>query len=94
MIHIPLDLSKHCVQTETRRIYNQLVSACLKTPAPDALAEKKLGLLQQALETWAFPSLRATYPELAGGREADVALETDSAGRLLISINGRTLSPL
>ena len=93
MIQIPLDLSKHCIQTETKRLYNRLLSVCLKTPAPGTLAEKKLELLGQALETWDFPGLRAAHPELAGGREADVALVMAADGRLLISINGCTMLP-
>jgi len=93
MVRIPLDLSKHCIQTETKRIYNRLLSTCLKPGAgPDTLAEQELGLLQQALETWDFAALRAAYPELAGSREADVALVTVPGGRLCISINGRILS--
>ncbi|MDY6830487.1 MAG: hypothetical protein SWC96_01355 [Thermodesulfobacteriota bacterium] len=92
MIKIPLDLSKHCIQTETKRVYNRLLSTCLKPgTGPDTLAEQKLELLQQALETWDFAALRAAYPELAGGREAAVVLVTGPAGRLRISLNGRIL---
>lgn len=94
MVRIPLDLSKHCIQTETKRVYNRLLSTCLKPgTGPDSLAEQKqkLELLQQALETWDFAALRAAYPELAGDREAAVVLVTGPDGRLRISLNGRIL---
>ncbi|MFZ5565120.1 MAG: hypothetical protein ACOZBW_13815 [Thermodesulfobacteriota bacterium] len=94
MIHLPLDLSRHCIQTEVRRLHNRLLSQCLRSPAPDDPTEKKLELLQQALETWDFPALRAAHPELAGGREADVALVEGPDSRLTIVINGRSLPPL
>lgn len=93
MIRIPLDLYRHCLQTETRRQYNRLLSACLKNPDTDELAEKKLELLRQALETWDFPALRAAHRELAGGQENEVALAADEAGRLFILLNGRAIEP-
>ena len=92
MIEITLDLSRHCVQTEIKRIYNRLLAACLKSPDGDELIEKRLELLKQALEVWDFPALRAGYRELAGGQENAVALVADDAGRMTIRINDRAIS--
>lgn len=92
MVRIPLDLSKHCIQTETKRVYNRLLSTCLKPgTSPDPMMEQQLELLQQALETWDFAALRAAYPELAGGREANVVLAADGNGVLRIFLNGHPL---
>jgi hypothetical protein len=91
MIHIPLDLSRHCIQTEARRQYNRLLSTCLKSADGDDRAEKKLELLRKALETFDFPRLRADYRELAGGQAHEVVLMGDGTGPLSLIIDGRTV---
>lgn len=92
MIRIPLDLSTHCIQTEIRRLYKRLLSACLKSPDNNEAAEKELELLKKALETWDFPALRAGHRELAGGQANDVVLTADYTGRLFIMMNGQIIS--
>jgi hypothetical protein len=93
MIRIPLDLSSHCIQTETRRQYNRQLSICLKSPERDNDAEKKLVLLKTALETWDFSKLRAEHTALCGGRPHAVSLVGDDSGRCLLVLDGLTLDP-
>jgi hypothetical protein len=92
MIQIPLDLSRHCLYSEIRRLYNRMLSSCLKSAEQEALTGKKLELLKQALETWDFPTLRADHGALAGGRNNTVALVTDEDGRPAIMIDGQFIT--
>jgi len=91
MIQIPLDLSTHCIQSEIKRLYNRQLSICLKSLESDCLAENKLELFRQALETGAFPKLRAEHPALAGGHNNEVFLVVDDTGGLFILLNGGTI---
>jgi len=93
MIRIPLDLSRHCIQTETRRIYNRLVSECLQSAEIDADMEGKIDLLVHVLETFDFAQLRSAYPELAGGGAAEVALIREDSGRIAIQIDDGVVAP-
>ena len=93
MIQIPLDLAKHCIETETRRVYEQLVRSCLSSHGIEKSTEAQLEILKQALETFNFQKLRAGYPELMGGSEHKVALATDDGGRIVIMIDARKINP-
>ncbi|MFP4444783.1 MAG: hypothetical protein ACLFPD_00875 [Desulfosudaceae bacterium] len=93
MIRIDLDLSRHCIQTETRRIYNRLVSECLQSAEIDGDMEEKVDFLVHVLETFDFAQLRSAYPELAGGGGAEVALIREDSGRLAIQIDDRVVAP-
>ena len=92
MIEISLDLSKHCIHTETRRVYDQLVTACFASHAIDKSTEAQLELLKQALETLDFQKLRSEYPELAGGSEHEVILAADDLGQIMIKIDKRVIN--
>ncbi len=93
MIQIPLDLTTHCIQTETRRVHERLVRACFTFHDIDKSTEAKLELLKQALETFDFQKLRAEYPELAGGSENAVSLAIDGSGQIVIMIDKRIIYP-
>ena len=93
MIEIPLDLTKHCIETETRRLYEHRVKACLTKHAIEKSTEAELELLKQALETFDFQNLRAGYPELMGGSAHKVTLATDAGGQILIMIDERIINP-
>jgi hypothetical protein len=89
LIKIPLDLSRHCIQTEISRLYSRMLALCLKSAEPGGDTEKKLELLKQALEKWDFPALRSNHIALAGGQDNTVALVEDDAGRAAIVVNDR-----
>jgi hypothetical protein len=83
---IDLDVSRHCIQTATRRRYEKILARCLRSKTPDRALERQVDLLQQALETLDFSLMRSRWPELAGGRKADVGLSR-AEGRLLVHID-------
>ncbi len=102
---IQLDLTKHCIQTATRKKYNQLISAYFKlnrkkTPndLPDDLPndqiqtmESEIALLKDALETLDFARLRNTYPELQGGGPHAISISRATDAPITISINNRKI---
>ena len=78
-LHISLDLRKHCIETEIRRLHNQSIGAYFKADANEKPAlEPRIELLEKALKTFDFNHLRSTYPPLAGGGKAEVALVSES----------------
>jgi hypothetical protein len=87
-LRINLDLSKHCIQTEIRRLHQRAVSDYFKAKARqrDAL-EPLIEAIRIALETLDFGYLRGAYPSLAGGTNAVVALEIKGP-RLAVVIDG------
>ncbi len=87
---VELDLSRHCIQTATRRCYETLVAAYFKAGAGRSDLEPRIGLLHQALETLDFPALRSRWPELAGGRAVKASL-LQSEGQIVIRTEDRTI---
>jgi len=90
---IPLNLKKHCIQTEIKRQYNKLISEYFKSdPAENKIMmEAKIDLFQHALENLDFGRLRSSYPELSGGHSDNIALSAGSDKQLTILINGRPI---
>ena len=86
---IELDLKSHCIETETKRLYNRSVSQYFLPGADKQRLEKRIEMLKNALETLDFSRLRATYPQLCGGRGDHVAYRLESDGRTAIVINGK-----
>jgi hypothetical protein len=80
---IELNLSRHCIQTAVRRRYEKLLAAYFQPGAERSGLEAQIGLLQKALETLDFGTLRSRWPELAGGPAVRVRLGL-SAGRIVI----------
>jgi hypothetical protein len=74
---IVLDLSKHCVETEIKRVHRAAVSAYFRGGADRAQLEQTIELTRQALESLDFGSLRSRCTPLAGRSEAHVVLTLD-----------------
>jgi hypothetical protein len=72
-MQIPLDLSRHCIETEIRRQYRRTLEAALKSAPPPAHVEARLELLVAALESLDFPRLRSAHRVLAGGAAGETA---------------------
>ena len=88
-----LDLSKHCIQTEIRRLYNRSISKYFKLEREDPQLAADIELLKMALEKLDFPYLRSKYPDLAGGQgDSEVELAVDTDGGVTIRIDGRIVS--
>lgn len=71
---INLDLTRHCVETEIKRIYHRALSIYFRAGADKTQLEQTLALTQQALEHLDFSFLRSQYPPLAGHSDVPVAL--------------------
>ena len=87
---IKLNLSRHCIETETKRLYNQSVLKYFKANDKDQL-EKQIKILQHALKTLDFNKLRSTYPELAGHCDDHVELSLNNQNQIIILINGKEI---
>jgi hypothetical protein len=87
---IKLNLSQHCIETETKLLYNQSVLKYFKANDKEKL-EKQIGILQLALKTLDFKKLRSTYPELAGHCDDHVELSIDDKNQIAILINGKII---
>jgi len=84
-----LDLSRHCIQTEIRRLYNRSVSRYFKLEKEDPQLAADIELLKNALETLDFPRLRSAHGALAGGRgDREVELVADDQGGVIVQIDG------
>lgn len=84
---IKLDLNKHCIETEIKRLHNRIISQYFKSNGNKAKLEERLELLQKALEELNFGKLRSTYVELAGHNN-DVITLSKEENQLVIRING------
>ena len=85
---VKLNLTKHCIHTEIKRLYNKTVSDYfIKKDADKNELEDKIELFKNALESFDFGKLRITCPELAGGGECDVCLEAGLNEQIIIKVN-------
>lgn len=88
---IRLDLSRHCIETEIKKQYNQAVSAYFKADAKEKhRLEPTIEVMRRALETLQFSHLRNQYPPLAGGTDRNVILSCENED-LTITIDGKKL---
>jgi hypothetical protein len=91
---IPLDLSKHCIHTEIKRLYSKSIGKCLRGSLEDDGIEERIETLREALEKFDFGVLRTKYRELGGGSPAGhISLVRDQAGRICIKINDTEVIP-
>jgi hypothetical protein len=93
MIEIPLDLSRHCVETEVRRLYNRALSEYFRAGQDKSRIEQTIELTQHALQTFDFGRLRTTHAPLAGHSNAKVSLVRDGEVHA-IRIDGQAIIPL
>ena len=85
-----LDLSRHCIETEIRRLYNRNVSLYIKLKKEDPQLETDIELLKAALEELDFPKLRSDYEELAGHQgNSVIKLAVNNEGSVVIVIDGK-----
>lgn len=83
-LKIQLDLSRHCIETEIKRLYNRSVAHYFKSKNNNQGLEIRIDVLKNALERLDFSFLRSHYPILSGGIERDVFLSVDPDGDLHI----------
>ena len=87
---IKLNLTRHCIETETKRLYNQSVLKYFKADNKGRI-EKQIEILQHALQTLDFGKLRSTYPELTGQCDDNIELAADNHNQIFILINGKKI---
>lgn len=93
-MEIPLDLSKHCIQTEIKKLYSRSIGTCFRESVNPEEMEDRIEMLREALEGFDFAGLRTKHRELCGGDSTSrICLIKDPDGRILISINGNAVNP-
>ncbi len=90
---IKLNLKKHCVETELKRLYNRSLSQYFKSGSNQEQIEKIIDVIKTVLKNSNLSNLRSTYPELAGKSEANIVLTTDRQDQVVILINGLEINP-
>lgn len=90
---IKLNLKKHCVETELKRLYNRNLSQYFKPGSNQKQIEKIIDVIKTVLENSNISNLRSKYPELSGNSEADIVLATDRQDQVIILINGLEINP-
>jgi hypothetical protein len=90
-MQIKLDLSKHCIETEIKKRYNQSISEYFKIKPPDSCLEHQIENLKEALTSLDFGHLRKEFPALAGNHDNEVILSFDSRNNISILINGKQI---
>jgi len=90
-MHIKLDLSKHCIETEIKKLHDQSIFQYFKSNESREKLEEGLDILQMALEKLNCGKLRSTYAELAGHNNDDIRLSKEK-DELVIRINSARIA--
>ena len=90
---IKLNLKKHCVETELKRLYNRSLSQYFKPGSNQKQIEKIIDVIKTVLENSNISNLRSKYPELSGNSEANIVITTDRQDQVVILINGLEINP-
>jgi hypothetical protein len=77
---IHLDLRRHCVETEIKKLYNLALAGYFKPGCDRPELEARIGLLKLALENFDFPGLRSRHSDLCGGSSQRVVLFEEPEG--------------
>lgn len=88
---IKLNLSRHCVETELKRLYNRSVANYFKGGKDRQPLEKQIEILKSILERSDFPRLRRICPELSGHCDADVVLIVQPQEKIVIRVNDKAI---
>ena len=83
-----LNLEKHCIETEIKRLHNRCISRYFKRDGDLPMIEAELELLADALKTLDFAALRSRYPQLAGQGDAPVVLTRAAGAPVVVLIDG------
>jgi hypothetical protein len=92
-MEIRLDLSRHCVETEIRRLSNRALGAYFRPGTDRPGLEARIALLQRALEVFDFMELRHRHPDLCGGSTQTVVLIEHPAAGPRLRVGGTLVDP-
>ena len=91
---ILLNLSKHCIETESKRIYEESLAQYFKaTDSKRAELEEIIEGLRIFLEYSDFNHLRSSYPVLAGREGCKAVLHVLDRNLFEIEIDGTIYRP-
>jgi hypothetical protein len=95
-MEILLDLSRHCIETQAKKVYEQELGRYFKAgPENRPLLEQRIELLKNFLEGVDFGDLRARHPALSGNNpEAAVLLGDSGSSGFLVKVAGLDFTPL
>lgn len=92
---IRLDLSRHCIETASKKKYEQMIIQYFKTPGGDgekSATEHHISALKYFLEKADFSKLRALCSKIDSNREAVLIVPQNFEG-MHICINQTILYP-
>ncbi|RPH50947.1 MAG: hypothetical protein EHM85_08540 [Desulfobacteraceae bacterium] len=91
---IHLDISKHCIETEAKRIYEESLGQYFKAPeSKRPELEEKIEGLKNFLEYSDFKDLRSSHPVLAGSEGGKAVLHLLGGDLFEIEIGGIFYKP-
>lgn len=97
-MEIKLDLNRHCVETEIKRLHNRAIfqyfkldkEQGFKTKQEKQILENRIELLEQALKKFDFGFLRSKFATLAGhNHNNDDVILSRKNNQPVIRINGK-----
>ena len=92
-MNINLNLSRHCIETEVKRLYNKCITQYFKHDTDKKQLEKHIKVLKELLENCNFAKLRSVYPELGGHCKAEVTLHSENQDDIVIICNDKKIIP-
>lgn len=94
---ILLTLTKHCIETETKKAYERLIKQYFNKNTSNKdknRIESTLEKLKFFLEHADFPKMRSAYPELGGASDLSVSLHIpENVQKAILTFNGRSVPP-
>jgi len=98
-VDLTLNLKKHCIASEIKKLYNKSVSTYLKKSKnnsyeTDPGLEATIELLKKALEQLDLPGLRNRYPVLAGKTDTLVTIGLNNDQELSLTIENQIIKLL
>jgi hypothetical protein len=87
---IELDISRHCIETEVKKLHDRAVSAYFGNREDKATLELMIQFTRYALEVIDFSQLRTQHPPLAGNTNLPVRLIADNDALALL-LNGEPI---
>ncbi|BCS97451.1 hypothetical protein DSLASN_30830 [Desulfoluna limicola] len=91
VVQIELNLGRHCIATEVKRLHTRRISDYFKGRGNRDIIESEITLLTRALDELDLPALRGAHRLLAGGEVAHVVLSGCGEAPLSITLEGESL---
>jgi hypothetical protein len=86
-VEVKLHLLNHCIETEARNEYRQLMDKYFSTDDLEGELDEKIELLRDFLEISDFPKLRASDARLSGEQESHVVIKRNGNGAIELKVS-------